>query len=373
MASTDHTTSSTPPRDHADDVVRPLALADLPAAAGVLERAIGTGSSQAGIERLLRAVAFEDPWSDPELRSLALLDGEDVLIGLLLTCPRRLLFDGKPLRALCGSNVIVDPAAQGHERGRALIRASIQIPKDISFTDGAPDRARQMIERLGFVPLHLESLEWTSVLRPAAYWQERALANGRAQRLGRALALPVDRLLAHSRATPALSGRGLSDEPLTAEAMMEHLERLTAWARLRPDYDLPFLTWLLAQLADHHPQGALAARLVRRGGEVIGWHVSLVPPGGIAQSMQVIAAPEDLPAVLESQLAHVRELGAIAARGRLEAPLLPAITARRTLLRQTSFTLVRTPSDPAPITAIQQGAALFTRLDADWWIDPTGR
>ena len=347
------------------DEVRPLEAADLPAAAGVLERAMRTGSSQAGIERMLRAVVFEDPWADPELPALALVSGEGALIGMLINCPRRIVFDGRPLRAICGSNVIVDPAAQGHARGKALIRHSMGIPKDLSFTDGTFDRAAEMVQRLGFTPLHLESLEWTSVLRPAGYWLGRARAHS-------PLTRPLDALL--SRGPGAAPRRTeLADEPLTPAAMLEHVERLASWARLRLDYDLPFLTWLFAQLADGHPQGQLSARLVRRDGAVLGWHIGLVRPGGLAQVLQVVALPRDLPAVFEAMLVHVRGLGAVAARGRLEAPLLPAITVRRTLLRQTSFTLVRAPNDPMLISTIQNGSALFTRLDADWWIDPTGR
>lgn len=358
--------------DERVDEVRPLAPSDLPAAAGVLERAMATGSSQAGLERLLKAVAFDDPWSDPELPTLGLYAPEGALIGLLLTCPRRLLHEGRPLRAVCGSHVIVDPAAQGQARGSALIKESFKIPKDFSYSDGASDRAAVMVERLGFLPLQLESLEWTSVLRPAAYWQERASA-GRMRRVGRALAQPLDRVLGRSPLAAAVHAAGVEEELLTPAAMMEHLEPLTSWARLRLDYDLPFLTWLFEQLSDDHPQGELAARLVRRRGTAIGWHVSLVARGGMAQVMQVVAAPHDTPAVFDAMLAHVRERGAIAARGRLEAPLLRAITARRTLLRQGSFAVVRTPGGPAPVHAIQNGFALFTRLDADWWIDPSGR
>jgi hypothetical protein len=138
------------------------------------------------------------------------------------------------------------------------------------------------------------------------------------------------------------------------------------------DYDLPFLTWLFEQLADDHPQGDLAARLVRRDGEAIGWHIAFVQRGGIAQVLQVVARPEDAPAVLDSLLVHARELGALAARGRLEAPLVHAVTTRRTVLRRTSFALVRA-KDRELISAVQNGSALFTRLDADWWIDPSGR
>ncbi len=356
--------------------VRPLERADVPQAAAIFGRAFAPDSTAAGLERLLASVALEDPWTDPELPSLVLNGDEGDVVGLLLTCPRRLVFDGQPLRALCGSNVVVDPAVQGKAQGMALIERSKAFPKDFAYTDGATDRARGMLERAGYTLLTLESLEWTSVLRPTAYWQGRLFTGSRTRRIGaigRILVRPLDRLLGRTPFAPAVRTPGLTHEPLTPALMMEHLEQFTSWARLRVDYDMPFLTWLFAQLADDHPQGSLAARLVRRDGEAIGWHISLVPRGGIAQVMQIVAAPGDAPAVLSSMLVHARELGAVAARGRLEAPLLEAVTARRTVLRGAGFVYVRAPNDPAIVSAIQSGHALITRLDADWWIDPAGR
>ena len=352
-----------------DSAIRPLEPADLPVAAAVFERATRTGSTPAGLQKLLRRTALEDPWADPELPPLVIADPDGELAGLLLTCTRRVRFDGEPLRATAGSHVIVDPAAQGNAYGKALIERSWAAPKQLSFTDGATDRAAEMLERIGFTLLQLESLEWTSVLRPAAYWQQRGHLLGAA---GRTLARGLDALLARTPLAGAARAPGLTDEPLTPELMLEHLEPLTAWARLRVDYDLPFLTWLFEQLADDHPQGKLEARLVRRDGAAIGWHISLIPPGGTAQAMQVVAAPADMGAVFGALIAHAYACGASAVSGRLEAPLLDAITARRTLLRRGGLVLARA-KEPGMLAAIQDGAALFTRLDADWWIDPTGR
>jgi len=349
--------------------IRPLELADLPAAAAVFERAMSTGSTPAGLERLLRRTALEDPWADPELPPLVCTGDDGEIAGLLLTCTRRVRFEGEPVRTTAGSHVIVDPAAQGHAYGRALIERSWAAPKQLSFTDGATDRAGELLQRMGFTLLQLESLEWTTVLRPAAYWQGRTRTLGAA---GRALARALDALLVRTPLAGARRPPGLTDEPLTPALMLEQLEPLTAWARLRVDYDLPFLTWLFAQLADDHPQGRLAARLVRRDGAAIGWHISLIPPRGIAQVLQVVAAPADMGAVLGALIAHAHTCGASAVSGRLEAPLVDAITARRTILRRGGLVLARA-KDPAMLAAIQNGSALFTRLDADWWIDPTGR
>ncbi len=352
--------------------VRPLEPEDLPAVAALFQRTMAPRSSADGVETLFRSVLLDDPWADPRLPSLVATDADGALLGMLLASPRRLRLDGKPLRGMCGMHVLVDPAARGGGAAFDLLMRFLRGAQDVSFTDGAPEDIRPLLARLDCHPLQLESLEWTSILRPAAYWRGR-LHSGRGGGVASHWPVaPFDELLARSPLTPSTVTDGLSDEPLTPGLMVAHLDALTSWARLRPDYDLPFLTWLFAQLGNDHPQGELAARLVRRDGQPIGWHISLVRPGGMAETMQLVARPRDTADVFAALLSHARERGAAAVRGRLEAALLDAITTRRTLLRRTSFVMLRA-RDPDVLGAITSGAAVFTRLDADWWVDPRGR
>jgi hypothetical protein len=88
--------------------------------------------------------------------------------------------------------------------------------------------------------------------------------------------------------------------------------------------------------------------------------------------LQVVALPDEAPAVFDALLAHAHERGAVAARGRLEPPLLDAISRDRSVLRRGGTAMLRT-REPGPFHAVLEGRALLTRLDANGWVDVRGR
>lgn len=358
--------------------IRPLTREDVPAAVALYEREIGTGSSLPGLERLFTALLFDDPWTDPELPSLAYVDGDGALAGFFSRCTRRLRFDDEPVRMSAMIHFVVSPEVRKRAAAALLAARLLGGPQEISHTEHADLPTRKLWAALRGRPQQLESLEWTRVVRPAAYWQERATArrlSPRAATLMRQLATPVDRALqrmAGTRPDPPERADATTDEPLTPAGMLAHLDALTGWARLRPDYDEPFLRWLFAELALTRTYGELSARLVRRDGEPIGWHVSMIERGGLADTLQVVSRPDDANAVFANLLAHARERGAVAVRGRLEAPLLDAITQRRSVLRRSNWALLRA-RDPELERATLLGQSVLTRLDSNVWMDTRGR
>lgn len=357
--------------------IRPLRPDDIPAAVALFERVERSGSSAHGLEQLFRAVLFEDPWTDPDLPSLVYEDEDGGLAGFHSQCTRRFLFDGEPLRMSVGIHFFVAPEVRGKAAGALLCARLLGGRQDASHTDGVNDAVLRMWKAMRGTVLQLESLEWTRVLRPAAYWNDR-LAAGRAPAgvaaVGRAAAGPLDRALARTSlgGPRRIASATTTDEPLTPEAMVAQLDDLTGWARLRPAYDEPFLHFLLDQLSRTTSWGDLSARLVRRGGRAIGWHIALIRPGGVAETLQLVARPDDLADVLDAYLDHARELGAVAARGRLDPPLVDAISRERSILRRGNFVLLRTAS-PELLTATLRGDAQLSRLDTNMWMDSRGR
>jgi hypothetical protein len=355
--------------------IRPLQRDDVPAAAALFERTVGTGSSPAGLESLFSRLLFEDPWQDPELPSLA-YEGEDgALAGFLSRTTRRMRWQGEPFRMSVSLHFAVSPEARGQAVGALLAARMLGGKQDGATTEHAIEQSRRLWEGLKGRRLALQSLEWTRVLRPASYWQGRLARGGGA--LGaatRPLARPLDALAPRlpGGGAPARMPEGLTDEPLTPDVMVAQLGALAGWADLRPDYDVPFLRWLFQMLADTPSFGDLSARLVRRDGEPIGWHLSLIEPGGHAELLQLLAPPDETPAVFDALLAHAHARGAVAARGRLEPPLLDAISRDRSVLRRGGTAMLRTRA-PEPFHAVLDGRALLTRLDANGWVDVRGR
>lgn len=352
--------------------IRPLERADVPALAALFERVLRTGSTADGLERLFARILFDDPWADPALRSLGWFDDQGSLAGFHSQCARRFRLDGEPVRVAVPIHFIVAPEARGRAVGAMLGAQLLRGEQDLSYTDGANEPTERLWQALKGRRLQLESLEWTRVLRPAAYWNAR-IAGRRSQRLATALgraARPVDALGRASRRGHR-GGPRTTDEPLTPEAIVEHATEICGWARLRPDYDVGFARWLFAALELTPSFGAPALRLVRRDGVAIGWHVSLVEPGGAAEVLQLAARPGEAPAVFDALVAHAYARGAVAVRGRLEAPLVDAITRERCILRRGNPVLLRTRSEE-PLDAVLRGEAMLTRLDANWWMDSHG-
>jgi hypothetical protein len=356
--------------------IRPLERADLPAAAALFRRTIHADSGQAGIERLFEALLFDDPWSDPELPSLASVDGDGRLVGLFSRCTRRFLLDGEPVRIAMPIHFCVDPEARGRAVAALLAARLLGGPQDASHTDGADLPTRKLWGAMKGHALQLESLEWTRVLRPASYWQDRVVGRRGSERLtaaARRLAAPFDGVAARAAGEPADGlPAGVTDAPLTPAALVGALDAVSGWARLRPAYDEPFAAWLLEQLAQTTSYGRLSARIVTRDGEVLGWHVGLVEPHGVAEALQIAARPEASELVFDAFLANARGLGAVAARGRLEAPLTDAITQQRSVLRRGHWALMRARRQEV-LDATLLGQALLTRLDTNVWMDSHGR
>ena len=161
-----------------------------------------------------------------------------------------------------------------------------------------------------------------------------------------------------------------STEPLTAEAMGEHLAAVAKPYRLRPAYDDPQGTsWLLEQIARVEPRGELVARLVRNAeSRVQGWFVYYHRPGGIAQTLGVAAAANDVGDVLDALLADARGRGAVAVQGRVEPHLLDRLSERRALFHKSGYLPLIHSSRPELLHAIHSGRALLTRLAGEWWM-----
>jgi hypothetical protein len=257
--------------------------------------------------------------------------------------------------------------------GLLLTRAYMSGPQELSVTDGATWEMRRLWTRLGGSVWPLTSITWTKVFAPlstvAAYFESRRRpvraipGRGAVRLLDRVAALPVQRWVR----PPVPSS---TSEPLRPDAIIEHLDALSAGYGVRPDYDETYVRWLLDDMGAVTSRGPLNARLVRgERGDVLGWYVAYVPPGGIAEAMQVAAKPVSAAVVLDDLCAHCAASGAAAVRGRLDPWLFDAVSERRWTLRSGSLVLIHTREE-ALTRAILAGESYLTRMDGEWWMAP---
>ena len=359
--------------------IRALERGDLEAVTDLYEAVFRSGlPRKRGLRAELERTVLDHPWADPEIPSLVYEGRDGAITGFLASHVRRMRHGSERMRMACSGQLVTDPAFARRGIGALLLRHYMRGPQDLTITDGATEPVRAIWEGLGGSASALNSLSWMRVLRPVALLADKAerRRGGRSFPGAWATARVADAVAAR-RLTPAPVSTVA--EPLDALALIDAVAQLSRTRstsvrrsvpvyELRPDYDEPFLEWLFRETAAVNARGELVRRLLRdRTGAVLGWYVFYSRPGGISQAIQVGAARSCAGAVLDHLFQDAAARGAAAVQGRVEAPLLPALTARRCLLRRSEWALLHS-DDPAPLNAIAYGRALLTRLDGEWWM-----
>lgn len=354
------------------NAIRPLTGADVPGLALLYEQVMRSQRSQPPplLAPALERMFLGQPWRDPEIPSLVCCDGDGRVVGFIGSLVRRLKWQGKPLRlAACGP-LIAAPEARSRGVGALLLQRFLAGPQDITTTDGGTDVVAQLWTRLGGVNLGLYALNWVEFLSPVAFAVSYGLEHR--QRLSwlrpiaRPVCAPLDALVARLRRPPARTVAVVS-EPLEPATVAAHIEQLAA-GRLYPAYDVDHVGWLFREMSQLTSRGTFCRHLVRDAvGQVLGWHVSFVKPGGFADVVQLVAAPGVYEQVLGDLFEQIQALGAAAVRGRLEPHLVAPLTARRTWSCRGLPGLFHA-RDRSLLAALALGEALITRMDGEWWM-----
>lgn len=340
------------------------------------ERVIRSGSSDPPPQLLeyFERTLFDYPWADPEIPSLAYEDSDGEIIGFLGSHARRLRVDGRPVRMACGGQLAIAREARHRGVGALLLRRYLAGPQDLTITDGATELVGRMCVGLGSQPLVHASIGWTKVLRPGAASVALLSRRNRHPALTRALRCVAPPLDAATRAllrrrTGLLPARPAADaEPLTVDVLLDQIRGAARCLRLHPDYDAEYLQWLFAELEAVDVRGVPVRNLVYdRGGRVAGWYIYYLPPGGVAQVLQVAARNGDPDLVLDHLLSHAARGGAAAVQGRVEPATFGSLRGRRCLLSPTQLAGIHC-EDQKLLGLLGSSRALLTRLDGEWWM-----
>jgi len=349
--------------------IRACRLDDIPVVAEIFQRTFRDAREPAppALQAVLRELFFEHPWQDPELPS-RVSEADGKVNGFIGVLPVRMSFHGRKLRAAVPSSIMVDDPHKHPLAGAKLVRAFLNGPQDLSFSEPISPLAQSMWERMGGETAPSESMEWLRILRPAGL--ALAFARERAPMLGalRPLARLIDRVLEHrgSFATAALAN-GFSDADVDDESLSAIVAELADTYSLHPDWDARVLHWQLSHAAANATRGALHRRAVYdRGGRPVGCYVYHGHPGRMAWTLLVLARPEAVDPVLDSLLAHGASQGAVAIKGRTQLRLLDP------LLRRHAFFFRRHSAaahsrDRALLAAIRAGDAVTSGLAAESW------
>jgi hypothetical protein len=351
--------------------IRPVEREDLPQVASLFESVMRSGGRTPPplLAAYFERTWLDQPWADPEIPSLVYEGDDGRVVGFVGSHVRRLRFDGRPIRMACPGQLISDPAHRHHAAGALLMRKFLSGAQDITVAEG-PTSVRRMFEKLGGVALQSPSVNWSGLFRPARVLGEKWLARSRRTRW-EAPARPI------FAATDAAATRIFTElrvkepssqgEPLTPEALIEHLPSVLDGTRVIPDYSEAFLRWLFDEMAFVRTRGTLVRCLVRDQDRVLGWYVTYSKPGGVGQVMQIAAADRDMAAVIDHLFHDAWRSGTAGLEGRLEATLYEPLSGRGCLLGYGSRVVAHS-REPELLRAVTLGQAFLTRMDGEWWM-----
>ena len=341
-------------------------------------RAFQRPGTPAGVARYFREVFLACPLSGDDPASLVYEDDAGAVAGFVGALSRRMVFRGRPIRAVVATQLMVDPARPRGFAAFDLLRALFSGPQELTFCDGANERAQRVWERSGGEVARLYSLEWRRVLRPAGYLRQRALRAGvvRAARAADPFCRAADALAGHLgplRRAAALGlplGRPLArlvEEDLTCAPVIALMDAEAP--SLRPSYDAASLGWLLDQAARTRGHGPLRRRLCRDArGAPVGWYVYYAKPDGAAQVLQFGGETQAIGDVLANLVADAYAAGAVAVSGQAEPRWLREITDAHASFTCEGLGVLVQARDRDILEALQRGDSSLSRLDGEWWL-----
>jgi hypothetical protein len=328
----------------------------------------------AALQTYFREIFFSNPWASPEIPPLVYFD-QGKLVGFLGVIPRQMEFRGRSIRVAVTSQLVVDRA---HHRGLAsveLLRRFLRGPQDLSFCDGVTETVDRLWVSAGASPSRLYSFNWLRVLRPfgtARSFSDRL--EGTLGLLGRAAAAgaaPLD-FLASKVPHPALRPprSACISTPVNAEELYRLLQEVGWRESLRPAYDLAAFQWLMSQVAANRPMGDLLMTAVRkRDGDLCGYYICQVQPGGHAGVLQIgVRRHDHFDQVLEALLRDAWLRGAVSVKGQAIPSALVNLTSHYCLFRQAHTCVLFHAKDPALADAILRGDAALSRLDGEYFL-----
>jgi hypothetical protein len=363
--------------------IRPFIKDDIPQVVSLFERLLLSDTPsrrQLAPDKLsdyFEQILFHNPWYDEELSSMVYQGTEGKILGFLGVVPRRMVFGNQPIRVAISFHFMVEPDSRTTLAGVQLLKTFFSGPQDLSFTDGAGQVGRRVWEGVGGTTALLYSQRWRRILRPshqAVHLLTKKSIIGK-NKLGELVARAASPICNLSDAAiermvpryfPANHTAG-SEEALEAEIFLENLPQFSKHLAMRPSYDADSLNWLIGHAEEMKLHGTFKQLVVRDArGEVIGWYMYYLNPGGLSQVLQIACKKNMAGAVLDHLFDHARRHGAYSIMGRQEPQFMEELSEKFCFFsREGGWTLIHA-NDREILHAIQRGDAFFTGLEGEW-------
>ncbi|MET3792106.1 hypothetical protein [Aquamicrobium terrae] len=357
--------------------IRPLEQRDLPVIANMLQRVLRKEKAPAPTSLTAYLGQFYLDAHGDGITSLVHTDDAGEVSGFIGVHGLPMIHGERRLRAAICSSFMVEKGNRDPMAGARLMKAFLEGPQDLSFSETANRTSTQMWTRLRGTILPQYSLDWIRVIRPAAFALGMAGQHCRPARLFTPLASAFDRLY-RKRLKPgetrwaAAASSGIAPPALRVDEVdhagfAQMLEPLTAHFPLRPRWaDLP-LEQMLADGGQKPDLGEFVlAGVTTSGGSPVGAFAYHARPHGIARVLQVLARPGQEGAVIDCLIGHAAAHGVAALRGRTQPALLAAMLTRRIAFLPATTTIVHS-RDAGLVGAMASGQAFLNGLAGEEW------
>jgi len=354
------------------DAIQTFRREDIPEVLGLFRATFlhNGRSAPARLDTYFDRVFFENPWYDADLPSFVYRDRSGVIIGFVGVQPRPLVLRGRPLRGAVATKFMVSPTGGDHLAAVRLLKRVFAGAQDVLLSDLGTDAGRRIWEGVGGTTALLYSLQWQRPVRPARHalsWLRGRGMPGFITGGLRPFCSMADALLARSRARSRDGLDGYTTDDLSVDVMVALFPGLCADRALRPEYDARTLQWLLSVAQQNEPHRVLRQRVVRDArGDVVGWFLYLLEPGGVSDVVQLVARKGAAEPVFQLLLADAWSAGAVMLSGRLEPSMVREMSVRHSYFRQVGPWTLTHAKDPDVLAAILSGSAFLSRLEGEW-------
>lgn len=356
--------------------VRPLAERDLAQVADLYWMVLRErqGPTPAAVASFLRELYFENPWLDDNYPSLV-YDDKGRVAGFLGVVPRKMCWNGQPVRIAYGGNFVVHPEFRTTLAGLHLLRTYMAGGQDLSQTDSANDISRALLERLGFTTILPYSIHWVRPLHPArclTYALSRMTDSAwmsSIEFVSKPFCAAADAVAARFSNSPFSVGKSRFqsaelDVPTLLCCMNEFRGNYPLW----PEYDSGSLTWLLGFMERMRGHGKKFRRRVLRDdtGKVVGWYIYYYTVESFAEVAQIGGAKKQIPAILDHLFQDAEDQGAIALHGTVDRTMMDKFSEKNCFFTCRGGWTLAHSRKPKFLELLNNGEALLSRLDGEW-------
>ncbi|WP_292530949.1 hypothetical protein [Mesorhizobium sp.] len=286
-------------------------------------------------------------------------------------------FNGRQLRAAICSSLMVEDHERDPMAGARLLKAYLDGPQDISFSETANDISTKLWTRLRGVVLPQYSLDWVRVMRPSSFVLSLSASRMKLARILNPFAHALDRFYCRRMksserrwsgvAADGAGHRAFRMSEIDSGTFAKLVEPLTVQFALRPQWSEGQLAHILADAAEKPELGELVyVSVASPAGSNVGAFAYHARAGEIGRVLQILALPGQAGSVIDCLIDDAAARGVSGLRGRIQPALLEAMLGRRIAFLTVASTVVHS-RDPELLDAMKNSQAFLNGLAGEQW------